>query len=223
MRIIIKDRDKFQPLLTADLQENDVVTLKEKLPHVSIVDIYKSDSDDIGTTDFKDNILLQVRNQNHQIDTLIGTGSEFTILFVKQGRDSNKCTAVVRVSRKIRDMIKTNRNKLFIGISSCRVFDRFFVKRCNKCQEFGHYKADCKNKEVCGYCGEGHSSETCGLKEGADYKAMKCVNCKRNKLCDSGHSAFWPSCPAYKAAQNKLRKTISYYDNKTPADCGLNI
>ena len=219
----IKDRDRLQPLLTADLQDNDVVALKEKLPHVSIVDICKSSSDDITTSDFKDNILQQVRNQNHQIDALIGAGNEFTILFVKQGRDSNKCTAVVRVSRKIRDMITANRNKLFIGITSCRVFDRFFVKRCNKCQEFGHYKADCPNKEVCGYCGGGHSSASCGLKEGADYSAMKCVNCKKNNLCDSGHSAFWPSCPAYKAAQNKLRKSISYYDDKTPANSGLNV
>ena len=219
----IKDRDKLQPILTADLQDNEVVALKEKLPHVSIVDIYKSNTDDITSSNFRDEILQQVRNQNHQIGTLIDSGDEFTILFVKPGNASNKCTAVVRVSCRIRDLIKTNRNRLFIGISSCRVFDRFFIKRCNKCQGFGHYKGNCPNQEVCGYCGEGHSSEGCPLKETDDFCNMKCINCKRNNLSESGHSTFWPSCPSYIAAQKKLRSTIPYYENKVLVGPSLNV
>ena len=218
----VQDRDKLQPLLSADFGNKDVVVLKEKLPHVSIVDIAKSQGDDISSTGFKDELLKQIRNQNHQVDTLIESGHEFEILFVRLGRDTSKCTAVARVSCKIRDVIRTNRNKLFIGICSCRVFDRFFVKRCNKCQGFGHYKGECTNQEVCGYCGGEHSSENCELKETNDFAKLKCVNCKKMNLPDSGHSTFWSGCPAYIAAQNKLRKTIPYYDGKRSSGSSLN-
>ena len=218
----VQDRDKLQPLLTAGFEDKEVVALKEKLPHISIVDIARSQSDDITSTGFKADLLNQIRNQNHQIDALIETGHEFNILFVKAGRDANKCTAVVRVSCKIRDAIKAKGHKVFIGICSCRVFDRFFIKRCNKCHGFGHYKGECTNPEVCGYCGGEHSSESCNLKEMKDHTLLKCVNCKRMNLPDSGHSAFWPGCPVYTAAQNRLRSTIPYYDGKKSGRSSLN-
>ena len=37
-------------------------------------------------------------------------GEEFTVLFTRDGKSSDKCTAVARVSSKIRDFIKNNRD-----------------------------------------------------------------------------------------------------------------
>ena len=116
-------------------------------------------------------------------------------------------------SCKIREAIRCNRNRIFIGITSCRVYDRFFVKRCNKCQEFGHYKENCPKVDVCGYCSENHPSEECSLKNETDLTLLKCANCKVNNLECSGHSTFWSKCPSYIIAQKRLKSTISYYDN----------
>ena len=204
-----KDRDKLQPLLQADYGENKVTSLKEKLPHISIVDIDKLDSHET----LKEDILSNICSQNLAIANLIKTGDEFTILFTKDGRTSDKCTAVARVSSQIRDLIKNNRNRIYIGINSCRVFDRFFVKRCNNCHEFGHYKDSCTNVVKCGHCGENHQSDSCTLKDSSDISLLSCCNCKTIGLEHKGHSTFWNKCPAYTIAQRKLKSTIPYYDN----------
>ena len=202
-------RDKLQPLLEADLA-NKVVPLKEKLPQITIVDIDKTDAANLS----KESILMQVTNQNPEIARLIADNHEFTILFVKDGKSANKCIAVARVTCEIRNMIRRNRNHIYVGISSCRVLDRFFIKRCNKCQDFGHYKSDCtSDHEVCGYCGENHSSEICPLKDTSDLSQLSCHNCKKAGLEHKGHSTFWNKCPVYLSAQKKLKSTIPYYDN----------
>ena len=187
--------------------------MTEKLPHISIVDIDKLDTHDT-TESFKNDILSNIRSQNPEIANLISTGEEFTILFIKDGKSTNKCTAVARVSSRIRNLIKNNRNRLYIGINSCRVFDRFFVKRCNNCQEFGHYKDKCTNEVKCGHCGGDHQSDNCELKkDSTDPSLLSCCNCKASGLNDKGHSTFWNKCPAYVIAQKKLRSSIPYYDN----------
>ena len=204
-----KDRDRLEPLLHADYGKEEVAALKEKLPHISIVDILKTD----GVNVSKESILSDIRDQNPAISDLITAGEEFTVLFTKDGRNSDKCTAVARVSSKIRNFIKNSRNRVFIGISSCRVFDRFFVKRCNNCQEFGHYKDSCTNPVKCGHCGENHQSDTCTLKDSPDLSLLSCCNCKSLGLDHKGHSTFWNKCPAYNIAQKKLQSSIPYYDN----------
>ena len=207
------DRDKLQPLLTENYQDKEIVPLKEKLPYITIVDIAK-----VGTSEVKNaDVLLQVRNQNPIIAELIDSGEEFQVLFVKSHSSSTKYSAVVKVSRKIRDIIKRNGHRLFVGITSCRVYDRFFIKRCNKCQEFGHYKDKCTNDEVCGYCGENHPSSECRLKETSDLSKLKCNNCKKNNLDCTGHSTFWTKCPAYVIAQKRLKATIPYYEKNAPS------
>ena len=106
-----------------------MVALKDKLPHITINDLTKADSEDIT----KDTLLVQVTSQNSQIAQLIDSGEEFKILFIKENSSTNKSSAVVRVGCKIRDAIRLNRNRIFIGVNSCRVFDRFFIKCCNNC------------------------------------------------------------------------------------------
>ena len=194
-----KDRDRLTPLLHADYGKEEVAALKEKLPHISIVNILKSDGDNIS----KESILSDIRDQNPAIDDMITNGEEFTVLFTRDGKTSGKCTAVARVSSKIRDFIKNNRNHVYIGISSCRVYDRFFVKRCNSCQEFGHYKDNCNNVVKCGYCGGDHQSDKCELKEDTDVSKQSCCNCEALGLDHKGHSTFWNKCPAYMIAQKK--------------------
>ena len=95
-----------------------------------------------------------------------------------------------------------------------RVVDRFYVKRCNKCQKFGHYQNECEDIISCGYCCGAHSSSDCNQVEIEDFKNYKCINCKReNKKCE-GHSAHWHKCPTYLEKQKRLKKSIPYYSQK---------
>ena len=207
-------RDKLQPLLiSAKLADREVVPMKEKSPHITIVDIIQTGTDELT----KENILLQIRSQNPKLAALIENGNEFKILFIKKNSQTHRYSAAVRVSCAIRNAIKSDRNRIYIGISCCRVYDRFYVKRCNNCQQFRHYKDNCQNQTVCGHCSGHHKSESCSLKECTDFSKLKCTNCKEANVPGSGngHSAFWFKCPAYIEAQNKLRSTIPYYDEVT--------
>ena len=212
-------RDKLQPLLiNANLVGKDVVSVKEKSPHITIVDIIQTGSEELT----KENILVQICSQNPKLAALIESGNEFKVLFIKKNSQTKKFSAAVRVSCDIRRAIKSDRDRIYVGISSCRVYDRFYVKRCNNCQQFGHFKDSCQNETVCGHCSGPHQSEGCSLKESKDFSKLKCTNCKDAPGCGNGHSAFWYNCPAYKEAQKKLRSTISYYDGEVPNSVNLN-
>ena len=196
--------NKLQPLLTEDFKDKQVSVVKDKLPCISIVGI----EDEVT----KSNLLNQVCKQNPSVSTLVNAGEEFTVVFVKSA-SSGKFTAVARVSAKIRNAIRAGRNRIFLGLTSCKVYDRFHVKRCNKCQQYGHYKADCTNSPCCAYCSEDHETETCELKDSNDTSKFSCVNCKTKGHQHIGHTAFSYTCPTYIAAQNRMKKTIPYYDN----------
>lgn len=196
------DRNRLQPLLAQDFVEKNVSAVKEKLPCISITGIAEEVT--------KTNLPVLLSKQNPKLDAMIKSGEEFSVLFVKPVGDTS--TAVVRVSSKIRDMIRSDRNRLFLGITTCRIFDRFHVKRCNKCQDFGHFKDNCPNPARCGYCGENHESDSCPHKD-KDPSTHSCVNCKReNPQNCVGHNAFSRNCPSYINAQKRLQATIPYYE-----------
>ena len=124
--------------------------------------------------------------------------------------------ATIRVSNNIRKIIETQRDRLYIGSFSYKVFDQFHIKRCNKCQGFRHYKSECKSDiTVCGYCSKNHPLENCSEKEHNNFLPC-CKNCARGKFQDQKHShtAFDRICPSYIAEQQVLRKTINYYSPK---------
>ena len=70
---------------------------------------------------------------------------------------------------------------------SCPVYDHFYVKRCNKCQRFHHYKNECKAvKPSCGKCAGEHETDKCETCDKENFVPV-CVNCKRDKH-KFGHS-----------------------------------
>ena len=138
-------REKLTPLLEDDaFAGNDVVSLKSKLPTISILNVKEF------TT--KDEFMEKIKEK-------IDTGSELSIVFSKNPRNSNHSDntnhyyqVVARVSGDVRRAIKTSNDKIFVDFVAYRVVDRFYIKRCNKCQKFGHYEKDCQNEVCCGYC-----------------------------------------------------------------------
>lgn len=196
-----KSRDKLRPLLES---ENEVVLLKKKLPQVSL----------LGVTDnlTKDDIKLGICSQNEVIGNLVKDGHELTVIYTRAppaGKYFHHVT--IRVSSDIRAAIKAGGNKIFLCQKVCTVVDNFHVKRCNKCQSFGHYAATCKEEVpvVCGYCAEHHKSSDCLLRDSAR-NTHKCINCQVAALDPEGHSTFSLKCPAYIIQQDKLKSSIAY-------------
>ena len=198
----VTDRNKLQPLIASDFVHKEVTAVKEKFPCISIVGI----EDEVT----KSNLVMQLTKQNPKIETLVNAGEEFTVLFVKSTHSGYN--AVARVSPKIRTAIRSERNRIFHGVTCCKVYDRFHIKRCNNCQGYGHFKDDCTKSSCCAYCTGNHDSQQCNLKDCEDTE-HSCVNCKTAGKDDfTGHTAFSWKCPTYIAAQTRLKSTIPYYE-----------
>lgn len=210
-----ENRDKLSPLLQEQEETfagNEIVNIKSKLPTISILNVK-----DYTT---KEEFVDKVKRQNPVIKELIDKGSDFSIVFSKapksDGSNSNQYHQVVaRVSNDIRQAIKNSNNKVYTDLVSHRVVDRFFVKRCNKCQKFGHYEKDCSEAHAhCGYCKGNHLSKDCTKVQESDVEHYECVNCERNGKGSNGHSAFWHKCPTYLDLQKKVKNSIPYYSQK---------
>ena len=126
--------------------------------------------------------------------------------------EENGLQIVVRVSDDIRQIIRSNGDRLFLDFNAHHVTDRFYVKCCVACHRFGHYRGECKRSACCGYCAsEEHVSTECPVKEANDVANYKCVNCEEAKKDCVGHSSHWQKCPTYVELQNKLKKNIPFY------------
>ena len=167
----------------------------------------------------KDELIPLFMKGNPDISKLVHEKSEeFIVLTCKpQQRDNLKQQATVRVSNNIRKIIEIQGNRLYVGSSSCKVYDHFYVKRCNHCQKYNHYQSECKaNHPTCGHCSETHESDSCPHKNLHDFYPC-CPNCSKSDKHNNTmhtHSAFDRTCPSYQAEQNKLRKMTSYHNQK---------
>ena len=87
-------------------------------------------------------------------------------------------------------------------LSSCKVYDQYHIKRCNKCQQFGHYYKDCTAIECCAKCGGGHPINTCESAE------MKCINCVRDGVDTQDHCTYDQKRPSLLKQQELLKQKI---------------
>ena len=208
-----EQREKLIPLLqNATETGNAIVNVKTKCPVITIKNVPYVDENDF---------LDKVKAQNPGIKEKLEKGSEFSIVFNKVQEDIQRRSfgesgpvhhVVARVSGDIRDMLKANKDRLYIGCSSYRVYDRFYVKSCAKCHRFGHYHAECDSDPCCGYCGdEDHESKDCQAHHQKDQDKYHCVNCADAGKEGSGHSSHWHRCPTYLEQQKKIMKKIPYY------------
>ena len=98
----------------------------------------------------------------------------------------------VSVSTTLRDAISFRGNKITLGLQSCKVYDRYHVKRCNKCQDFGHYMDACPTPDVtiCGKCSSHHHSTN-----NCDSDQIVCINCVRDGHTSNNHPTSSSQCP----------------------------
>ena len=159
--------------------------------------------------------MIKLKNQNPKIGEKIDSGSLFNIIYTKEPPESapdRYYQVVARASEDIRELIKAIDDRLYTDLESHRVTDRFYVRRCNKCQGFGHYHADCQRNSCCAFCkSPTHKSSDCPLKGSVDKSVFQCVNCEKAGKTFVGHSSHWGKCPCFLEAQEKIKQSIPYY------------
>ena len=195
-------RDRLRPLLESEV--NKVVSLKAKLPTVCLFGVV----DDLT----KDQIKNGICKQNEVIGDLVKAGQELTVIYTRPPPpDKSYYQVVMRVSSDIRSAMRASGHKIYLCKKVCDVADSFHIRRCNKCQAFGHYASTCKEDTpiVCGYCGENHNSDDCLLRNSNSH-SHKCCNCELAGLDSEGHNTFYRKCPAYCIQQDKLKSSIAY-------------
>ena len=114
--------------------------------------------------------------------------------------------ATLKVSKKLRIQLKKCGDRLIVGIISCKLFDRVFLKRCACCQEYGHFYAQCPNKDSphCAKCSGGHETRDC-----SNPGEECCINCIRNKEEQTNHPSFSKLCPVYLRELDKYNKMLA--------------
>ena len=112
---------------------------------------------------------------------MIDEGSEFSVVYAKEPRKNGDNLkkeyhqVVAQISEEVRRVIKASGNRVFVDLIAHRVVDRFFVRRCNKCQGYGHYEKDCDKPQCCGYCQQSHKSSDWDQVKSSDTKNYQCV------------------------------------------------
>ena len=167
----------------------------------------KENVDDLRNELIKKNSFIQ--------NSVNENGKMFQVIFLDEKKDSNFSAAIVKVDPEIKQSICKNGNRVFLGLSSCRVTDRYHLIQCYHCQSFGHKKdsENCpmRNSEVgtCLYCAKNHMSRECPVKKKSN--EHKCANCLRTgdskkQSTSVGHSSNSYSCPIL---QNELKALVN--------------
>ena len=131
----------------------------------------------------------------------------FNILTVKPcAKNNSMYQAVIRVSKSLRHQIKLTNNRLKVGFYSCPVYDRILAKRCNRCQDYGHWADQCpkENPIVCAKCSGNHDTSSCVS------TTLKCVHCAKISGTESCHSAASPSCPSYFKYRDTVKENSTF-------------
>lgn len=115
--------------------------------------------------------------------------SEFDV--IKHIKSSESTRHIVLATEKDSYDKLLRRGRILLNFRSIRVHKYITLKRCFKCQHYGHYSSNCTQKEYCGKCAQEHDTRTC------DTQNFKCVNC--NGL----HPSYSTLCPKYKEWKHK--------------------
>ena len=181
------------------------VSYKAPPPFRSVVAIVGFDND-CTVNDLNDALV----NQNHTIKNFLELNntslSDHSIHLVTRTLKNNDdlSQALFKVSPALRQLLKKINDKVIVGSTCCKIYDRHNFKRCNRCYDFGHFAAQCKAEQpVCGYCAGPHQTNECSIKDSAGSQPV-CNNCKNSdEHCNNTrHPAYSFSCPVYQSHLN---------------------
>ena len=192
-------RDELKTLVHNAKQDISMNTPKAKDHSITLVGLSREHSaDEIKKLIVQQNSLIKRFAEANNLDEHLKVHS------VKPTRNNkDNFQAFASVSQILREGFKKGKDKLIIGVSSCKIYDRTQTKRCNTCQKFGHFMANCPTPQSpnCGKCAGDHSTNDCSSTD------RGCVNCKRNGAEFSSHSAFYHKCPSLLRFEELLQES----------------
>ena len=157
-----------------------------------------------------DDVFKMLVNNNYVFESLKGKTIEHAAEFLEVKlvkpclKNPNIYRALLKVSNSLRAVIKRGQDKLRIGLYNCQVYDQApQIRRCNKCQRFGHWVAECndQNGKACAKCASlSHETRNC-----PDSSVPKCINCSRAGVANlhPAHTADSPICPCFIEFRNR--------------------
>ena len=199
------DRDKMKNLMSNSNEEIVMNAPAEKRPAITIVGLKKEHGREEMLV-LQNAFIKRFANSNDINDHI-------KIFAVRSLKNNPNCyQAFASVSTTLREGFNYFKNKVTIGLASCKIYDRYHIKRCNICQHFGHYMKDCPtpDEHACGKCGGDHNTNEC---VGG---TPKCVNCVRKNGEDSNHCAYSHKCPLLIEQQESLKSRLNYNNRNRP-------
>ena len=167
-----------------------------------------------------DNLREELLKKNTFLKTFVSELKKktFEVIFVSKTKDSNFVYAVVRVDPEIKTAIQNNENRLYLGLSTCKVTSQYHLVQCYSCQKFGHKRGSekCTVKStddcICLYCAEKHLSKICPSKKNIEkHRCSNCLLVDKNPTSTPkvSHTSNSINCPILQSElRNLLNRTM---------------
>ena len=163
-------------------------------PKMTIVGIPVSFSDS--------EIITSIIEKSTEIKDLVNRSYTLELCFTKTKGEYKH--AVIKMSPEIRSLIANRNGQIYVGLSSCKAYDRFWVTQCYHCQGFGHVSSKCSKKDeppTCSFCAGRHESRSCTNKS-----SPSCCNCSalEDRSGPVNHFASSMNCPTMVVQRQRI-------------------
>ena len=198
-------REKLKTVVESTSETLQLKMSTGKKPSITIVGLTLQYS--------KDEIISQIVSQNQFVkffSTVNNINEHIEIHDIKPTRAKPTVyQAFASVSEALRKGFSNYKDKVTIGIQTCKIYDRFHIRRCNNCQGLGHYYKDCPTPNIpcCAKCSGNHRTDAC------ESNQKKCTNCTKNDIENTNHTTYDPNCPSMMKLVDKKRKSYTEHLN----------
>ena len=198
-------REQLKSAIASSSDTLQMRSVSSKKPSITIVGLSQQYT--------KEEVITQIVSQNQFVKHFAAANNieeHLEIHDIKATKAKpNVFQAFASVSEVLRKGIKNYKDKVIVGLTSCKIYDRFNVKRCNNCQELGHFYKECPTPQVpcCAKCSMDHSTNSC------ESSTRKCKNCLKEGNENHDHATYDPKCPTVLKIVEKKRKSQEMHLN----------
>ena len=204
--VVCESKESRDALKNQVSESNNTIEMKTPTENRSVVSIVG-----FSRNYEKEEVVDLLQKQNYflgQFSESNNIKDHINIFAVKPLRDKpDVYQAFARISKLVRQGFKTFNDKVTLGLSSCKIYDQYHVKRCNNCQGFGHFYKDCTSPDthICAKCGENHSTKDCTS------STVQCTNCVKAEvpLAECNHRCDDSGCPTLRKQQEKIKNNLN--------------